>query len=98
MGDDNKLNAFELANEIAMLVYKTARTFPGEELCELRSRLRRSAVSAPSNARRYNTPYASFGRACRRNVPNYSARGAVAKCRNFDYSVGKAKGYLGIAK
>ena len=49
MRDPTKLKAFEFADEVALLVYRTTRTFPREELYGLTSQLRRSAVSVPSN-------------------------------------------------
>ena len=49
MRDHSKLRAFELADEVALLVYKSTRSFPREELYGLTSQLRRSAVSVPSN-------------------------------------------------
>ena len=49
MRDHTKLRAFELADEVAMLVYTATRTFPKEELYGLTSQMRRAAVSVPSN-------------------------------------------------
>ena len=49
MRDHSRLRAFDLADEVALLVYKSTRTFPQEELYGLRAQLRRSAVSVPSN-------------------------------------------------
>jgi four helix bundle protein len=47
--DHTKLRAFELADEVAMLVYRVTAGFPKEELFGLTSQLRRAAVSIPSN-------------------------------------------------
>jgi four helix bundle protein len=47
--DHTKLRAFELADEVAMLVYRVTAGFPKEELFGLTSQLRRAAVSVPSN-------------------------------------------------
>jgi four helix bundle protein len=47
--DHKKLRAFELADEVAMLVYRVTAGFPKEELFGLTSQLRRAAVSVPSN-------------------------------------------------
>ena len=44
-----QLRAFQLADELVLAVYKATRSFPSEELYGLRSQIRRSAVSVPSN-------------------------------------------------
>jgi four helix bundle protein len=49
MRDHTKLRAFELADELAFLVYQVAAGFPKEELYGLTSQMRRAAVSVPSN-------------------------------------------------
>jgi four helix bundle protein len=49
MRDHKKLRAFELADEVAILVYKVTAEFPKEELYGLTSQMRRAAVSVPSN-------------------------------------------------
>ena len=49
MRDHNKLKAFELADETAVLIYKITKVFPKEEIYGLTSQMRRSAVSVPSN-------------------------------------------------
>lgn len=49
MRDHTKLKAFELADEVAMLVYQETRKFPKEEIYGLTSQMRRAAVSIPSN-------------------------------------------------
>ena len=49
MRDHTKLRAFELADEVAILVYKVTADFPKEELYGLTSQMRRAAVSVPSN-------------------------------------------------
>ena len=49
MRDHTKLRAFELADEVALLVYKVTAGFPKEELYGLTSQMRRAAVSVPSN-------------------------------------------------
>ncbi|MBW2239214.1 MAG: four helix bundle protein [Deltaproteobacteria bacterium] len=47
MRDHTKLRAFELADEVAVLVYRVTAGFSREELYGLTSQMRRAAVSAP---------------------------------------------------
>ncbi|MBW1727384.1 MAG: four helix bundle protein [Deltaproteobacteria bacterium] len=49
MRDHTKLRAFELADEVVVLVYQVTARFPKEELYGLTSQMRRAAVSIPSN-------------------------------------------------
>jgi four helix bundle protein len=49
MRDHNRLRAFELADEVVVLIYRMAIGFPKEEIYGLTSQVRRAAVSAPSN-------------------------------------------------
>jgi four helix bundle protein len=49
MRDHTKLRAFEMADEVAVLVNQVAAGFPREELYGLTSQMRRAAVSVPSN-------------------------------------------------
>jgi four helix bundle protein len=49
MRDHSKLRAFELADEVAILIYHVTRTFPKDEMFGLCSQMRRAAVSVPSN-------------------------------------------------
>jgi four helix bundle protein len=49
MRDHTKLRAFELADEVAVLVCRVTAGFPREELYALTSQMRRAAVSVPSN-------------------------------------------------
>ena len=49
MRDHTKLRAFELADEMAVLIYKVTKGFPKDEMYGLTSQMRRSAVSVPSN-------------------------------------------------
>lgn len=49
MRDHTKLGAFQLADEIAMLVYQITQNFPKEEIYGLKSQMRRAVISIPSN-------------------------------------------------
>ena len=49
MRDHTKLRAFELADELALLVYKATARFSREELYGLTAQMRRAAISVPSN-------------------------------------------------
>jgi four helix bundle protein len=47
--DHTKLCAFEMADEIAVLVYQVTANIPKEEMYGLTSQMRRAAISVPSN-------------------------------------------------
>ena len=49
MRDHTKLRAFELADELAIMIYRITREFPKEEIFGLTARMRRAAISVPSN-------------------------------------------------
>ncbi len=49
MRDHTKLRAFELADTLALLIYKVTANFPKEEQFGLTSQMRRAAVSVASN-------------------------------------------------
>jgi len=63
--DHTKLRAFEIADEVAILIYRITAKFPKDELYGLASQVRRAAVSVPSNivegcARDTKTDYRRF--------------------------------------
>jgi four helix bundle protein len=65
MRDHRNLKAFQLVDELALLIYQVSRAFPREELYGLTSQMRRAAVSIPSNivegcARESETEYLRF--------------------------------------
>lgn len=47
--DHRTLIAFELADQLALIVYRESRHFPREEMFNLTSQMRKAAVSVPSN-------------------------------------------------
>ena len=48
MRDHTKLRAFELADEVVLLIYQATADFPKEELYGLTAQMHRAAVSVPS--------------------------------------------------
>ena len=49
MRDHRKLEAFQLADSLAIAIYQATRTFPNDERFGLTSQLRRAAVSVGAN-------------------------------------------------
>ena len=49
MRDHTKLRAFALADEVAVLIYRTTKSFPREEIYGITAQMRRAAVSVASN-------------------------------------------------
>ncbi len=47
--DYKKIKAWQLADELALLVYMATKEFPRSEIWGLTSQMRRSAVSVPAN-------------------------------------------------
>ena len=65
MRDHRKLRAFELADNLVLLVYSITKTFPKDEQFSLTSQVRRAAVSIASNivegcARQSQADYVRF--------------------------------------
>jgi four helix bundle protein len=66
MGRDyTKIKAWQVADELALLVYKATKEFPKSEIWRLTSQMRTAAVSAPGNivegsARKNRNEYLQF--------------------------------------
>ena len=63
--DYRKIKAWQLADALALLVYKATKEFPKREIWGLTSQMRRAAVSVPANrvkgpARRNRKEYLQF--------------------------------------
>ena len=63
--DYNKIRAWQLADELAIKIYKLTQKFPRDEIFGLTSQMRRAAVSVPANivegsARQYQKEYLQF--------------------------------------
>jgi four helix bundle protein len=63
--DYNKIKAWQLADELAIKIYKLTQKFPRDKVFGLTSQMRRAAVSVPANivegsARQYQKEYLQF--------------------------------------
>ncbi len=63
--DYKKIKAWQLADELTLLVYRVTKGFPKNEVWGLTSQMRRSAVSVPANivegsARKNKNEYLQF--------------------------------------
>lgn len=63
--DYTKIKAWQLTDELALLVYKVTKKFPKSELWGITSQMRRAAVSVPANivegsARKSRNEYLQF--------------------------------------
>jgi four helix bundle protein len=63
--DYTKIKAWQLTDELALMVYKATKDFPKSEIWGLTSQMRRAAVSASANivegaARRNRNEYLQF--------------------------------------
>ena len=63
--DYRKIRAWQLADELALALYRATRGFPKSEVFGLTSQTRRAAVSVPANiiegsARKYHKEYVQF--------------------------------------
>jgi four helix bundle protein len=63
--DYKKIKAWQLADNLALVIYKATKNFPKSELWGITSQMRRAAVSVPANivegsARRYKNEYLQF--------------------------------------
>jgi four helix bundle protein len=66
MGRDyTKIKAWQLADQLAIMVYRATNSFPKSEIWSLTSQMRRSAISVPANivegsARKSRNEYLQF--------------------------------------
>jgi four helix bundle protein len=79
MRDYTKIDAWKLADDLAVAIYQSTRSFPRDEVYGLTSQLRRAAYSVPANiaegsARESQRDYLHF---------LYIARGSLAEARYF---------------
>ena len=93
MRDHRKLKAFELADALALQIYRETMSFPREELYGLTSQLRRAGVSVPSN----------IVEGCARNTEKDYLRfldDAYGSAKEVEYqaSIARRLGYLETTK
>ena len=87
--DFTKIKAWQLTDELALMVYKATKDFPKSEIWGLTSQMRRAAVSASANivegaARRNRNEYLQF---------LYIAKSSLAEL-NYYIRFAKEIGYL----
>ena len=87
--DYRKIRAWQFADQLAMMVYKSTKDFPRSEVFGLTSQMRRSAVSVPANivegsARKHQKEYVQF---------LYTAMGSLAEL-SYYIRFSKEVGYL----
>jgi len=83
------IKAWQLSDELTVLIYEYSQKFPKDEIYGLTSQLRRSAVSVPANIaeganREHNKEYLHF---------LYIARGSLAETEYFIH-LSKRLGYI----
>ena len=88
--DYKKLRAWQLANNLAVLVYKTTQEFPRSEVFGLTAQIRRAAVSVPANivegsARKHQKEFVQF---------LYVALSSLTELRYY-FDLSRELGYLG---
>jgi four helix bundle protein len=89
--DYTKIKAWQLADELVLLLYRATKEFPKSEIWGLTSRMRRAAVSVPANivegsARKNRNEYLQF---------LYIVMSSLAELSYF-IRLTKELGYLGV--
>jgi len=93
MRDYTKIEAWKLADDLTVLVYERAKTFPKDEMYGLTAQIRRAAYSVPANiaegsARESKRDYLHF---------LYIARGSLSEVQYFLH-LSRRLGYLADAE